>query len=203
MNTDQLARALQDGFPDLIWGNPRKRICRTFEFYFDLLQRYVSREGSSLIPADHVEEGVKLGQWVARIRQQRRRPRKLPAIYVAALETVSGWRWTTKTRRKSRIVWRECVGCHTKFRCHRLARKKYCEWNCYLDSKGLHAHRSRKRKSRVSSQLLGSRAVARQLRVSREAAHLAMRQMNPVVVGGNPMVTRAALAAYIDARPQL
>ncbi|MCP4607001.1 MAG: hypothetical protein GY847_41895 [Proteobacteria bacterium] len=54
------------------------------------LKKYADREGHSMVPMKHVEDGFKLGQWV---HTQRRDKKKLHPRRVNALEAVRGWSW--------------------------------------------------------------------------------------------------------------
>ncbi|MCU0664457.1 MAG: helicase associated domain-containing protein [Myxococcota bacterium] len=62
----------------------------TWERGYDLLRRFVSREGHATVPASHIEESIKLGQWV---RDQRARRSRLQPTKVHALERLPGWTW--------------------------------------------------------------------------------------------------------------
>lgn len=60
------------------------------------LNSYVTREGTSLVPAKHVEivdnKEYGLGSWVSYVRT-RYRNNALPADRVAQLEAYPGWQW--------------------------------------------------------------------------------------------------------------
>ncbi len=59
---------------------------------FAHLQRYASREQHARVPLRHREDELKLGQWVARQRQQRA---KMDPERAQRLEQVPGWAWDT------------------------------------------------------------------------------------------------------------
>lgn len=67
-----------------------------FNIYIQALEQYIAREGTSKIPASHVEKiqdsDVSLGAWVGYIRQRYRKNILSPSR-IASLETVSGWQW--------------------------------------------------------------------------------------------------------------
>jgi superfamily II DNA or RNA helicase len=46
-----------------------------FQQKLDLLKQFVAREGHALVPQDHVENGVKVGGWIANLRHRRSRLR--------------------------------------------------------------------------------------------------------------------------------
>ena len=56
------------------------------------LRSFVAREGHALVPQSHVEDGRRLGQWVAAQRQARRRG-DLGVDPAALLEALPGWSW--------------------------------------------------------------------------------------------------------------
>ena len=56
------------------------------------LTRFVEREGHALVPADHAQEGFKLGGWVATQRTAFSRG-EMRAERAARLEGVPGWSW--------------------------------------------------------------------------------------------------------------
>ena len=64
----------------------------SWEFFFGLLQRFIKREGHALVPAQHLEDGFRLGSWVntqrtwfhdAYLRPDRQ----------ARLEVLPAWTW--------------------------------------------------------------------------------------------------------------
>ena len=61
-----------------------------FDANLALLHAFAVREGHARVPKDHVVAGVRLGLWVATLRQCRAR---LPASRISALEAVPGWTW--------------------------------------------------------------------------------------------------------------
>ena len=54
----------------------------------EALLRYVAREGHARVPVRHLEDGFRLGAWVASRRHGRN-----PPDLTAALEALPGWRW--------------------------------------------------------------------------------------------------------------
>ena len=68
-----------DSYPDSAWWNSYRR-----------LLRYVERNGDARVPAEHVEYGFQLGQWV---RTQRSRRLRLSDQQTDALAKLSGWVW--------------------------------------------------------------------------------------------------------------
>jgi hypothetical protein len=63
-----------------------------FDSVFLLLQRFVAREGHADVPAEHDEEGVHLGTWVANMRYSQANG-GFPKQWAARLEELPGWRW--------------------------------------------------------------------------------------------------------------
>ena len=63
-----------------------------FEEFFEVLQRFVEREGDARVGQSHVEDGVKLGTWVDGRRSDYRKG-KLESEYIARLEKLPGWSW--------------------------------------------------------------------------------------------------------------
>lgn len=56
------------------------------------LQSFVAREGHARVPQGHVEEGVRLGSWVAEQRNNRR-DQRLDSVRTGRLEAEPGWTW--------------------------------------------------------------------------------------------------------------
>ncbi|MGV0991177.1 MAG: Helicase associated domain protein [Mycobacterium sp.] len=65
-----------------------------------LLREFADREGHTSVPVDHVENGMKLGQW-ARLR--RREHKNLSTERQALLEAIPGWFWG----RKGDYIWEQ------------------------------------------------------------------------------------------------
>jgi len=59
---------------------------------FTLLQRFVAREGHADVPADHLEEGQPIANWVANMKYQRAWGSLRPE-WERRLEALPGWRW--------------------------------------------------------------------------------------------------------------
>lgn len=70
----------------------------TTEAMVAALRRFEQREGHTLVPNNHYEDGQRLGYWVGRCRRQHARG-TLGAINQAALEAIPNWRWTTPNQR--------------------------------------------------------------------------------------------------------
>src|SRR5262249_23202336 len=58
------------------------------------LERFVAREGHARVPNDHLEDGYRLGQWVADQRNFHRSGR-LSEERAARLQALTGWGWET------------------------------------------------------------------------------------------------------------
>lgn len=67
-----------------------------FNNYLQALEQYISREGHSKIPANHVEifenSKISLGAWAGYIRQ-RYRKNLLSDSRIGRLQEISGWQW--------------------------------------------------------------------------------------------------------------
>lgn len=59
---------------------------------FQLMERYVRREGTSYIPEDYIDEGRPLGRWAAQQRQLHASGR-LARDWAQRLERIPGWEW--------------------------------------------------------------------------------------------------------------
>lgn len=81
------ARTLE-AVPGWTW-DPRPE---AFHRGLERLRRFVAREGHARVPAEHVEDGFKLGWWVASRRRDYRKGR-LAVDHRRALEAVPGWLW--------------------------------------------------------------------------------------------------------------
>jgi superfamily II DNA or RNA helicase len=64
----------------------------SWEFWLGLLERYVEQEGTSRVPADHVEGSYRLGQWI-NAQRAAHRIGELPHDRVARLSSLPGWSW--------------------------------------------------------------------------------------------------------------
>ncbi|MCP4675522.1 MAG: hypothetical protein GY854_08455 [Deltaproteobacteria bacterium] len=80
-------KAAFERLPDWIWSVQDAR----WKEKYELLLRYVEREGFATVSHTHMEEGQRLGQWV---RIQRRSHNRMSAARKAALERLPGWTWT-------------------------------------------------------------------------------------------------------------
>jgi len=63
-----------------------------FEENFRVLEQFVEREGHARVPDSHVEDGVRLGNWVGTRRSDYRNGKREPE-HVARLEALPGWSW--------------------------------------------------------------------------------------------------------------
>ncbi len=66
-----------------------------WDSYYRCLRVFVAREGHAKVPQHHVEDGVRLGQWVSHQRRQRD---KLSFRRVRALVSVKDWTWGSPTK---------------------------------------------------------------------------------------------------------
>ncbi|MGO9747678.1 MAG: Helicase associated domain protein [Mycobacterium sp.] len=112
-------QALLEAIPGWYWG-------RSSDFVWDqkfaVLQKFVDREGHARVPSGHVEDGVKLGAWVAEQRAERG---NLSPERVARLEALPGWSWTV-----SQDIWDERYELVRKFadrEGHALVPQSYVE----------------------------------------------------------------------------
>ena len=78
--------ALLDALPGWSWGARGDQ----WEANFALLEVFVAREGHARVPIDHVENGVRLGQWLSNQRARKGRHSK---SRVARLDAFPGWSW--------------------------------------------------------------------------------------------------------------
>jgi superfamily II DNA or RNA helicase len=89
-------QALLNAIPGWYWG-------RSGDFIWDqksaVMKKFVDREGHARVPKGHIEDGVKLGAWVAEQRAERC---SLSPERVAQLEALPGWSWTL-----SQDIWDE------------------------------------------------------------------------------------------------
>jgi superfamily II DNA or RNA helicase len=88
MTPDHISRL--EEVPGWVWDV----LSDVWEKYFDLLEKFISRIGSSVVPKMYVEDNIHLGQWVSNQRAAYRRGR-LPPLKITRLEALSGWSWNT------------------------------------------------------------------------------------------------------------
>lgn len=81
-------QALLEGIPGWYWGRSADFI---WNQKFAVLKKFVDREGQARVPSGHIQDGVKLGGWIAEQRAERR---NLSPERVAQLEALPGWSWT-------------------------------------------------------------------------------------------------------------
>ena len=79
---------LLEGLPGWTWDAHRA----ARDSAIGCLRRFVEREGHARVPPSHVEDGFKLGRWVATKRVARRSDRLDPG-QAKALEGFPGWSW--------------------------------------------------------------------------------------------------------------
>jgi hypothetical protein len=80
-------QALLEAIQGWYWGSS---FDQAWSQKFDVLKKFVAREGHALAPGGHVEDGIKLGGWV---REQRTERENLPLERIEKLESLPGWSW--------------------------------------------------------------------------------------------------------------
>jgi hypothetical protein len=88
---EQIARSFGDAFDARLV----ETTTRGWESKFGVLQRFVDREGHSVVPKDHVEAGVALGSWVTVQRGEYTRGALGPSR-AERLASFPGWVWNTR-----------------------------------------------------------------------------------------------------------
>lgn len=86
-NLSPARQALLESIPGWFWGSKADYV---WNQKFEMLKRFVEREGHALVPDKYVESEIKLGGWV---REQRAERDKLRPERVAKLESLPGWSW--------------------------------------------------------------------------------------------------------------
>jgi superfamily II DNA or RNA helicase len=81
-------QALLEAIPGWYWGRSAAYI---WDRKLAVMKEFVEREGHARVPSGHVEDGVKLGSWVA---EQRSNRSSLSPERVAQLEALPRWSWT-------------------------------------------------------------------------------------------------------------
>lgn len=76
-----------EAVPGWIWD----AVASEWEEGFDVLQRYLAREGHVRVPVEHIEDGLALGQWVRSHRRPGGGRRTITDEQRARLEAVPGW----------------------------------------------------------------------------------------------------------------
>jgi superfamily II DNA or RNA helicase len=89
-------QAVLEGIPGWYWGRSSDFV---WEQKLAVIKKFVKREGHARVPSGHIEDGVKLGAWVAEQRAERR---NLSPERVAQLDALPGWSWTL-----SQDIWDE------------------------------------------------------------------------------------------------
>jgi superfamily II DNA or RNA helicase len=95
-----------EGLPGWVWRSgtelaPR----RSWEQAYHLLERFAEHAGHTRVPSIHIEEGFRLGPWVADQRKAHRQD-KLSVERTTLLESLPGWRWSHEI---SRTAWEEAL----------------------------------------------------------------------------------------------
>jgi hypothetical protein len=85
---------LLEKIPGWVWNTGKEPILR-WETKYDVLLRYVEREGHARVPKRHVEDGVPIGNWVISRRRDFRNG-ILSAQRAASLESLPGWVWSVR-----------------------------------------------------------------------------------------------------------
>lgn len=80
-------QALLESIPGWFWGSKGDYV---WNQKFEMLRRFVEREGHAQVPGGYVESGIKLGSWV---REQRAERDNLPTERTTKLESLPGWSW--------------------------------------------------------------------------------------------------------------
>ena len=87
--------AMLEALPGWVWNTQENKWNRGLA----ALHHFVTREGHALVPAEHIEGGVKLGWWVQTQRQAQRAGR-LSRKRAAKLESIPGWVWSVRDSRE-------------------------------------------------------------------------------------------------------
>jgi superfamily II DNA or RNA helicase len=90
LSASQIARL--DALPGWTW-DARTQM---WEDSFAALEAFVAREGHARVPQTHVEQGIRLGEFVG--SQRAKRGSGLSASRVTRLEAVPGWTWDARTQ---------------------------------------------------------------------------------------------------------
>lgn len=69
-----------------------KETTSSWEYAFGLLEQYVEREGTSLVPQAHLEDGYRLGFWIG-AQRNKYAANTLSADHRNRLERLPGWTW--------------------------------------------------------------------------------------------------------------
>jgi hypothetical protein len=80
-------QAQLEAIPGWYWGTSLDQI---WNQKFDVLKKFVAREGHALVRSGHVEDEIKLGGWVTEQRTERE---NLASERIAKLESLPGWSW--------------------------------------------------------------------------------------------------------------
>jgi len=80
-------QALLESIPGWFWGSKADYV---WNQKFEMLRRFVEREGHAQVPGGYCESGIKLGGWV---REQRAERDNLPTERTTKLDSLPGWSW--------------------------------------------------------------------------------------------------------------
>lgn len=69
----------------------------SFDKRCNALKNYVARYGHAQIPADHIENGIRLATWCTAQRAKYRK-NLLDSYQIQSLESVDGWKWDVRAR---------------------------------------------------------------------------------------------------------
>ncbi len=86
------AKRLPAGFVDAFTVRLVEETTASWRFWFGLLEKFVDREGRAEVPAQQLEDGHKLGQWVS-VQRRLERGGVLLEERRRLLDQVPGWSW--------------------------------------------------------------------------------------------------------------
>ncbi len=89
-----LRRQRLTDLPGWSWHAPSSR----WEDFYEALKQFSRREAHVRVPTGHLENGLKLWQWIARQRQDYA-TRSISADRVQLVEAVAGWSWEPRTEK--------------------------------------------------------------------------------------------------------
>lgn len=72
--------------------SPTAAYASEWDLRIEALEAFAQREGHPLVPANHIERGIRLGSWVSYLRT-RHKSGLLSASRIAELEAIDGWEW--------------------------------------------------------------------------------------------------------------
>ncbi|MCP4678658.1 MAG: hypothetical protein GY854_24735 [Deltaproteobacteria bacterium] len=125
--------------PERISGRARRVRKNSWEEKYELLLRYVEREGNAFVPVKHVENGKRLGLWVS---SQRKKRDQISAERKTALEKLPGWVWRAQIMR-TWDDWYKVLLIYIKREGHSRVPRDHMEGGCGL-GKWVHVQRKAK-----------------------------------------------------------